>query len=63
MLEEGEDPKFHPFHSELDWNIAQWVVKDGPGNNAFDRLLKIPGVHSTLYTGLYLLAKFEQLGH
>ncbi|KAJ7822993.1 hypothetical protein B0H14DRAFT_3111039 [Mycena olivaceomarginata] len=35
---------FAPFASELDWRIAQWVVKDGPGHKAFDRLLDIPGV-------------------
>ncbi|KAJ7864143.1 hypothetical protein B0H14DRAFT_2174243, partial [Mycena olivaceomarginata] len=35
---------FAPFASELDWSIAQWVVKDGPGHKAFDRLLDIPGV-------------------
>ncbi|KAJ3504237.1 hypothetical protein NLJ89_g8041 [Agrocybe chaxingu] len=38
------DPRFLPFTSELDWRIAQWAVRDGPGNNAFDRLLAIPGV-------------------
>jgi hypothetical protein len=46
---EMEDPtsphnSFYPFASELDWCIANWVIKDGPGNNAFDRLLAIPGV-------------------
>jgi hypothetical protein len=35
---------FYPFASELDWRIANWVIKDSPGNNAFDRLLSIPGV-------------------
>ena len=48
MFQEGTDPKFYPFNSELDWKIAQWAIKDGPGKNAFDRLLKIPGV-SHLY--------------
>lgn len=37
---------YMPFASELDWRIARWAVKDGPGQNAFDRLLKIPGVCS-----------------
>ncbi|PPQ85135.1 hypothetical protein CVT25_004249, partial [Psilocybe cyanescens] len=36
--------KFFPFASELDWKVAQWAVMDGPGHNAFDRLLAIPGV-------------------
>ena len=35
---------FHPFNSDLDWRIAQWAIKDGPGQNAFDRLLSVPGV-------------------
>lgn len=39
-----EADKFAPFVSELDWQIAQWAVKDGPGHNAFNRLLEIPGV-------------------
>jgi hypothetical protein len=35
---------FHPFNSDLDWRVAQWAIKDGPGQNAFDRLLSVPGV-------------------
>src|SRR6266545_2709161 len=35
---------FRPFNSELDWKIAQWAIKDGPGQNAFDRFLSVPGV-------------------
>ncbi|KAF8900108.1 hypothetical protein CPB84DRAFT_1847370 [Gymnopilus junonius] len=42
MAEEGN--AFYPFASELDWKVAQWAIKDRPGNNAFDRLLEIPGV-------------------
>jgi len=38
------DNLFFPFTSELDWRVAQWAVKDGPGHNAFNRLLEIPGV-------------------
>ncbi|KAJ7820515.1 hypothetical protein B0H14DRAFT_3147084 [Mycena olivaceomarginata] len=39
---------FAPFASELDWRIAEWVIKDGPGHKAFDRLLNIPGVRDRL---------------
>ncbi|KAH9976966.1 hypothetical protein BJV74DRAFT_781398 [Russula compacta] len=39
---------FHPFTSELDWRIANWVIKDSLGNNAFDRFLAIPGVKDKL---------------
>jgi len=35
---------FFPFNSELDWKVAEWAIKDGPGHKAFDRLLSIPGV-------------------
>ncbi|KAF9470504.1 hypothetical protein BDN70DRAFT_762707, partial [Pholiota conissans] len=45
MAEDGVDGNpFAPFSSELDWRIAQWVVKDGIGHNSFNRLLEIPGV-------------------
>lgn len=43
QMAEG-DRTFSPFSSELDWRVAQWAIKDGPGHNAFDRLLEIPGV-------------------
>lgn len=38
---------FFPFTSELDWKVAQWVIKEDPGQNALDRLLSVPGVRST----------------
>ena len=44
-----EQVLYHPFASELDWRIANWMIKDNPGHNAFDRLLLIPGV-STVAT-------------
>ena len=44
MGNDGEPNPFIPFSSELDWKVAQWAVKDGPGHNAFDQLLAIPGV-------------------
>ncbi|KAJ6540166.1 hypothetical protein DFH09DRAFT_1249545 [Mycena vulgaris] len=56
----GADPPngFAPFASELDWRIAEWVIKDGPGHKAFDRLLAIPGVREKLglsYTNIRAL--------
>jgi len=33
-----------PFSSDLDWKIAEWVVKESVGHSAIDRLLEIPGV-------------------
>ena len=44
MEEDGEPNPFAPFSSELDWRVAHWAVKDGPGHNAFNRFLEIPGV-------------------
>ena len=35
---------FHPFNSDLDWRVAQWAIKDSPGQNVFDRFLSVPGV-------------------
>ena len=43
-LMDGEPNSFFPFSSELDWRVAWWAVKDGPGHNAFNHLLEIPGV-------------------
>ena len=39
---------YHPFHSDLDWRVAQWAIKDSPGQNALDRLLAVPGVSVVL---------------
>ncbi|KAJ7852764.1 hypothetical protein B0H14DRAFT_3656681 [Mycena olivaceomarginata] len=48
-MEDPDSPNvFAPFASELDWRIAEWVIKDGPGHKAFDRLLEIPGVREKL---------------
>jgi hypothetical protein len=44
MEEDGQPNPFAPFSSELDWKVAHWAVKDGPGHNALNRLLEIPGV-------------------
>jgi hypothetical protein len=44
MGEDCNHNPFEPFSSELDWMVAHWAVKDGPGHNAFNRFLEIPGV-------------------
>lgn len=51
----AEQSQYAPFASELDWKIAKWVVEDGPGNNAFNRLLNIPGVSSTFVNNIIVL--------
>lgn len=35
---------FLPFKSDVDWRVAKWFIKDGPGMSANDRLLQIPKV-------------------
>jgi hypothetical protein len=39
-----EGNSYAPFASELDWQVAQWAVKETVAQSAFDRLLNIPGV-------------------
>ncbi|KIY61549.1 hypothetical protein CYLTODRAFT_495200 [Cylindrobasidium torrendii FP15055 ss-10] len=39
---------YTPFASKMDWEIAQWMVKDGIGHNSFNRLLAINGVQERL---------------
>ena len=46
-MDDGTAPTsntFYPFASEMDWRVANWMIKESPGNKAFDRLLEIPGV-------------------
>lgn len=35
---------YAPFASEMDWRVAEWVVKDNIGHSSFDHFLQIPGV-------------------
>lgn len=35
---------YAPFASEMDWRIADWVVKDNIGHNSLNQLLGIPSV-------------------
>ncbi|PPQ97258.1 hypothetical protein CVT26_000650 [Gymnopilus dilepis] len=51
---------FFPFSSELDWRVAQWAVKDGPGQNAFDRLLEVPGVVEKLGLSFHNMRSLHQ---
>ncbi|KAJ3965372.1 hypothetical protein EV361DRAFT_810815 [Lentinula raphanica] len=54
------DEAFAPFATEMDWKIAEWVIKDGIGHKSLDRLLAIPGVKEKLglsYTNIAGLHK------
>ena len=44
MEEFTEKNTLSPFSLDLDWKIAEWVVKESVGHSAVDRLLEIPGV-------------------
>ena len=48
MEDDTQNSIYSPFSSELDWQVAQWAIKDNPGHKAFDRLLSIPGVRSLI---------------
>ncbi|KAK1217939.1 hypothetical protein PQX77_019395 [Marasmius sp. AFHP31] len=37
-----------PFTSRVDWEVARWAKLRGPGANAFNEFLKIPGVVDSL---------------
>ena len=49
MEEENNGISYAPFISELDWHVAYWAIKDGPGQKAFDRLLNIPGASNSFF--------------
>lgn len=43
---------YQPFHSRLDWEIAQWAVKEKISQKSFNRLLIIPQVKYVLLLAL-----------
>ena len=46
---------FYPFESELDWNMAEWLVDDGPSQSANNRLLKILHISKVSFLFPFLL--------
>lgn len=42
-----ESQPYEPFRSRVDWEMAQWAVKEKIPQKSFDRLLKIPQVFCT----------------
>ncbi|KAE9389231.1 hypothetical protein BT96DRAFT_947028 [Gymnopus androsaceus JB14] len=60
---EGPSAKAHlfaPFASEMDWRIAESVVKDNIGHNSFDCLLQIPGVQEKLGLSFSNIARLHK---
>lgn len=41
----GSDQGYEPFNSRLDWEVAQWAVKEKISQKSFNRLLEIPEVY------------------
>ncbi|KAF5364863.1 hypothetical protein D9757_012750 [Collybiopsis confluens] len=46
--EVGSHEIYRPFASRLDWELAQWAVKEKITHSSFDRLLQIPEVKKNL---------------
>ncbi|KIK64891.1 hypothetical protein GYMLUDRAFT_160546 [Collybiopsis luxurians FD-317 M1] len=42
--EGNPDAGYHPFQSRLDWEIAQWAIKEKIMQHSLDCLLQIPQV-------------------
>ncbi|KAF7799077.1 hypothetical protein EIP86_010307 [Pleurotus ostreatoroseus] len=41
---EGVENPWHPFSSQLEWEIAKWAKESNTGDNSLNNLLTIPGV-------------------
>lgn len=53
LFHSGSDSEaYKPFRSRLDWEIAQWAVKEKISQKSFNRLLNIPQVICSLFAGL-----------
>lgn len=53
LFNSGSDSQaYQPFRSRLDWEIAQWAVKEKISQKSFNRLLNIPQVVCSLLTRL-----------
>ena len=44
---------FHPFESELDWKMAEWLIDNGPSQSANNQLLKILQVSIILFLSIF----------
>ncbi|KAI0798229.1 hypothetical protein C8Q75DRAFT_790644 [Abortiporus biennis] len=47
-LDDDNPNPYHPFTSQLDWEVAYWAKTEGPGSNATTHLLKISGFQERL---------------
>ena len=44
---------FHPFKSELDWKIAEWLIDNSPSQSANNQLLKILQISVILFLSIF----------
>ena len=44
---------FHPFESELDWKIAEWLIDNSPSQSANNQLLKILQLSAILFLSIF----------
>ena len=44
---------FHPFESELDWKMAEWLIDNGLSQSANNQLLKILQVSIILFLSIF----------
>ena len=44
QMNKDEENPFFPFKLELDWRVADWVIRDSPLNSLCNRFLNVLGV-------------------
>ena len=44
---------FHPFESELDWKMVEWLIDNGPSQSANNQLLKILQISIILFLSIF----------
>lgn len=50
---------YKPFNSRLDWEMAQWAIKEKIPQKSFNRLLSIPQVHGFCFCYRHVLNYFS----
>ncbi len=58
----GSNNNYAPFHSKLDWDLAQWAKMHGPSSSAISKLLEIEGVRQYLFPSQFLITLYCSSG-
>ncbi|KAF5364854.1 hypothetical protein D9757_012748 [Collybiopsis confluens] len=69
LYEDAEETRcsegYHPFSSRLEWELAQWAIREKISHSSVDRLLQIPRVKENLDIGFTsarsMLDKIDQI--